>query len=332
MAQIAVAVLELDTVIRFIRSCAMTHALAESAKLEWKTYDDSTFLNIAYGLLPWKEKPGSVEVQIATGRKLNERFESLSLSWMDTWLLRGSQSPAMMVDHLNRLEKIRTSDRETLDFIFREAQAINNEVTQQLNTTIRTFAAIKLGSTIAIALMSGGAAIAIAGGASAVTLGGATLAFGGSGTAIGAVSAGYGLTCTVIKEWGAVPSAKALAISKDVSKTAAGEAIDKTADHMLKKAAASQTLQQKLLDKATRQINHYSKMVAESGRQRVRNRAAQKLAQKQIQQQTAQKGLRQAGNMATAGKALKYGAPIIFAAVDIWDGISDFREVWDQTK
>jgi len=51
-----------------------------------------------------------------------------------------------------------------------------------------------------------------------------------------------------------------------------------------------------------------------------------------VYKRQAQKGLRQAGNMATAGKALKYGAPIIFAAVDIWDGISDFREVWDQTK
>jgi uncharacterized Zn-binding protein involved in type VI secretion len=332
MTQIPVAVLELDTVIRFIRSCAITHALAESAKLEWKTYDDSTFLNIAYGLLPWKEKPGFAEVQIAAGKQLDERFESLSLSWLETWLLRGSQSPSMMADYLNRLDKIRTSDRETLDFVFREARAINNEVTQQLNTTIRTFAAIKLGSTIAIALLSGGAAIAIAGGATGLTIGGATVAFGGSGTAIGAVSSGYGLTCTIIKEWNSVPSAKALAISKDVGKAVGGEAIDKTADHILKKAAASQTLQQKMLDKATRQIDHYARMVSQTGRQRVRNRATQKLAQKQIQQQTAQQGMRQAANLGRAGTALKFGAPIIFAAMDIWDGVSDFREVWSDTK
>lgn len=332
MAQIPVAVLELDTVIRLIRSCAMTHALAESAKLEWKTYDDSTFLNIAYGLLPWKEKPGFAEVQIATGKKLHERFETLSLSWLETWLQRGSQSPALMVDYLNRMDKIRDMDRETMDFIFREAQAINNEVTQQLNSTIRTFAAIKLGATVAVALLSGGAAIAIAGGATGLTIGGATMAFGGGGTAIGAVSTGYGLTCTIMKEWNSVPTAKALAISKDLGKAAGGEVIDKTADHILKKAAASQTLQQKMLDKATRQIDHYARMVNEAGKQRVRNRAAQKLAQRQIQQQTAQQGLKQAGNLARAGQVAKYGAPIIFAAMDIWDGVSDFREIWNETK
>jgi hypothetical protein len=332
MAQIPVAVLELDTVIRFIRSCAMTHALAESATLEWKSYDDSTFLNIAYGLLPWKEKPGHVEVQIAAGKKLDDRFQSLAVEWVNKWLDRASQHPSTMCEYLNRMQSIRETNREKIDFVFREASAINREVEQQLNTTIRTFATIKLASTIAIALMSGGAAIAIAGGATGLTVGGATLAFGGSGTAIGAVSSGYGLTCTIIKEWNSVPSAKALAISKDVGKAVGGEAIDKTADHMLKKAAASQTLQQKLLDKASRQIDHYSRMVAEAGRQRVRNKAAQKLAERKIQQQSAQQGLRQAGNLAKAGQVLKYGAPIVFAAMDIWDGVSDYREIWNQTK
>lgn len=332
MAQMPVALLELDTVIRFIRSCAITHALAESATLEWKTYDDSTFLNVVYGLLPWKEKPGHVEVQIAAGKKLDDRLQALSIEWVDKWLQRASQHPSTMCEYLNRMQSIRETDREKIDFVFREASAINREVEQQLNSTIRTFAAIKLGSTIAIALLSGGAAIAIAGGATGLTIGGATLAFGGSGTAIGAVSGGYSVTCTIIKEWNSVPSAKALAISKDVSKAVGGEVIDKTADHILKKAAASQTLQQKLLDKATRQIDHYARMVAEAGRQRVRNKAAQKLAQRQIQQKTAQQGLRQATNLGKAGTAMKFGAPIVFAALDIWDGVSDFREIWDQTK
>lgn len=332
MLTVPVAALDLDTIIRLIRSCAMTHALAESARLEWKTYDDSTFLNVVYGLLPWKEKPGYVDVEIAAGKKLHERFESLASGWLDNWLARAAQHPAQMVDYLNRLEQIREMDRENLDHVFREARAINREVEQQLNSAIRTFAAIKVGSTIAIALLSGGAAISIAGGASAFSVGGATLAFGGSGTAIGAVSSGYGLTCTIIKEWNSVPSAKVLAISKDVGKAAAGEAIDRTADHMLKQAAASQTLQQKLLDKASRQIDHYSRMVAEAGRQRVRSRAARKLTEKVVQQQSAQQGLRQASNLARAGSVVKYGAPIVFAAMDIWDGISEFGEIWDQTR
>lgn len=37
MTTVPVAALDLDTIIRLIRSCAMTHALAESARLEWKT-------------------------------------------------------------------------------------------------------------------------------------------------------------------------------------------------------------------------------------------------------------------------------------------------------
>jgi len=123
-----------------------------------------------------------------------------------------------------------------------------------------------------------------------------------------------------------------MAVSKDVGKAVGGEVADKTADKILKTAAASESLQQQLYDKACRQIDHYSKMIAETARQRVKNRATKKLGEALVKHTTAEEGLKRAGQVAKVGQVLKVGAPIVFAAWDIWDGISDYNETVGQLK
>lgn len=334
MSIVPVAILDLDTMIRFLRSVAMTRALAESATLEWKTYDDSLFLNVVYGLLPWKEKPGYVDTQIASGKRLEERYARHSESFLDTWLQRATQSPSAMFNYLEQLANIRNQDRVHLDSVFRDARAINQEVEQQLSQAIYTFAVIKLTATITVAVLSAGGAIAAASGAVTlpIGMGSGSMALGGSATAFGGVSTGFSITGSIIKEWNHIPSAKMMAVSKDVGKYAGGEALDKTADYMLKKATASQTLHQKLFDKASRQVDHYSRQIAQTARQRVKRRAVTKLSEKVAQQQTAQQGLQQATRLSQAGQWVKTGAPILFAAWDIWDGITDYAETVEQLR
>jgi hypothetical protein len=334
MSAIPVVIIDLDTMVRFIRSVAMMRALAESASMEWKTYDDSLFLNIVYGLLPWKEKPGYVDTQIASGKKLQERFAVHSEKFVDTWIQRAAESPSGMFNYLEHLAKLRQLDQSNLDSLFHEARAINQQVEQQLNQSIRTFAIIKLTATIAVAVLSAGGAIAAATGAVAlpIGIGGGTIALGGSATAFGGLSTGFSITCSVIKEWNNVPQAKVIAVSKDVGKYVGGEILDKTADHMLKQAAASQSLHQKLLEKASRQIDHYSRMIAQTARDRVKRNATKKLAEKAVQKQTAQQGLKEAAQVSKIGQAVKTGSPILFAAWDIWDGITDYAETWEQTR
>ena len=329
---VPVLLLDLDKTLRFIRSTAMARALAESARLEWKSYDDSVFLNVVYGLMPWKEKPGSVEVQIAHGKALHDRQHEIAMASLEAWTKTWASGPQAMCNYMNGLERVRAGSLESLEMVFHDARAINSAVEQQLNSSIRTFAAIKLGATVAVALIAGGAAIAIGAGATAVSAGGATLAFGASGTAFGATSTAFSITCSLIKEWNAAPTAKVVAVSKDTGKYLAGEAIDKTADYMVKKAGVSQALHEQMLAKADRLIDHYSQMIARTGRQKVKKRAMSKLGENLAKHEVAQQGIKQSSQLGKAAGALKTGAPIVFAAWDIWDAVGDFRETWADTR
>ncbi|MBE7542088.1 MAG: hypothetical protein KJZ84_15275 [Bryobacteraceae bacterium] len=143
---------------------------------------------------------------------------------------------------------------------------------------------------------------------------------------------GVPVTCSVIKEWHSVPSAQVLPVSKDLGKQLVGDAADKAADHMLEQAAASQTLHQKMFDKALRGIDHYSRMLAQTARQKVRNKAMKKLGEKITQHGVAEQGLHQAGRVIQAGRAVKTGVPIIFAAWDILDAFSDSSETMQSVR
>jgi hypothetical protein len=314
---VPLVVMDLDPTLKFLRSASMTRAMAESTSLEWKTYDDSTVINALYTVFFWKEKPGFAEVNTATGEKLRTRHAQILDGYVDKWLATLGQGPSPMKQYLDHLAKIRASDHENIDFIFREAREINKMVTDQLRTTIRTLAGVKLAGTIAVAALGGYAAIAI---------GGATA------TVAGGVSAAYSVTGAVIKEWNSVPTGQVMAVGKELGKYGAGEYGGQLAEETLKKAGESSALYQKMLEKAERGIAHHSRTVQEAAKQRVRNKAARKLVEKQAQQATAQQGLQQAARTAQIGKGLKVGVPVVFALWDMIEGVSDFNETWEQTK
>lgn len=311
------AVLSLEDSLRFIESAALMHSISEGTQLEWRTYNDSTALNIAYFLLPWKEKPGYAEVTTPTGQRVEERTRLFYREFSDRWLERLGRGPQAAKDYMESLERIRATDLDRVNGLFNEARKINDEVNQQLKTAIRTFAAIKLTGTLAVAGLGAGAAIAI-GGTTALIAGG--------------ISAGYSITGAIIKDWHNVPTAKIMGVSKETGKYVASEGLGRTAQVLGEQARGRAALHAQILAKSERQIEHYSKQMAESAKQRVQRKAAQKLAEKQAQHQGAQQGMRQAATMGKVGRVGAVGIPIVFALWDSVEGVMDFKETWDQTR
>ena len=60
---------------RFFRPCALTIKMQLSIEVNWVEYKDSAFLNAVNTVYFWKERPSSVEINIASARELEDKVE-----------------------------------------------------------------------------------------------------------------------------------------------------------------------------------------------------------------------------------------------------------------
>jgi len=106
-----VLLFDLDTTMRFLRSASLCRAMAESCNLEWKTYDDSMVINAIYTLMPWKEKPGGVDVKMASKAELQERYGWYLQRMVSNWTTAMFMGPASVKAFLDKVDAQRNRDR-----------------------------------------------------------------------------------------------------------------------------------------------------------------------------------------------------------------------------
>jgi len=217
---VKIAPLQGDKVLRMLSGAALTHAIAESATLEWKTYDDSTLINALYSLgsLWGKEKPGYAEVRMSTREQVLPRYDEILNRYLNTFVGAMGQGPAGIHSCLGRIEHIRDLDREKIDAVVRDALEINREVATELGEFVQQLAVVRAAATIALTLLGGGVALysmALGTGAALGTAGYAVAAegFAATASAAGSVGLGYGITGALVKSWHEVPSCGALVIT-----------------------------------------------------------------------------------------------------------------------
>ncbi|MCL4797363.1 MAG: hypothetical protein KJZ84_22545 [Bryobacteraceae bacterium] len=329
VANIPTAIMSLPSTLEFLCSCALTRAIAESVRIEWKSYDESRVLNTIYTLLPWKEKPGYAQLHMSRRKDVEDRYAELARRLAQGWLETLPRGPVPMTDYMNKLRAIRERDRENIQTAASDIRKINQEVVDDINFTIRVLEGIKLASTISVSLLGAGAALA-----GGVTLGG--FALGASAGKFGAVNATYNITCSLIKTWEQVPSAKILAVGKETFKAAGSEAGGAYGKHLITQAAGNAALQQELVQEASRRIDTYSRIAENTISQRLAGHARAKRYGWQAKQQAAQQGLQTAqtegARRAAAGSFLRSATAIVFAGWDIYDGITDFNAAWADTR
>ncbi|MBK7927538.1 MAG: hypothetical protein IPJ98_08600 [Bryobacterales bacterium] len=143
-----------------IKAAALTHAIAETARMEWKSYDESTVLNALYALgsLWGKERPGSVDVHVASAREVLPRYEQVLDQYLSALVRSLAQGPVEVHNCLHRIERIHDIDRDKVQSMLQDGHLINQRVALELGEVVQQLAAIRAASTIAFTLLGGGVA------------------------------------------------------------------------------------------------------------------------------------------------------------------------------
>lgn len=306
----------------FLRSAALGRAMAESCTLEWKTYDESMVLNAIYALMPWKEKPGSVELKMARGDELGERYATHLVKLVSGWTTAMSQGAAATKTYMDRVDGMRGRDRAHVSQVAADVQEINAEVAGALTSAIGTLAAIKLTSTIAIAALSGGAAICAVG---ALGSAGAAGAAATAATA-GVVNTAYSVTGSLVSNWYKAASAKVVGVTIEGAKAAGGKLAGDAGEKMFQQGAAMLAANQATMLGAVEKMRSAQNGFMNAARHKSRASSLRAVGRAADEVSGAARNMQQGRAAMGAGSRIMVGAAIFFAAVDVVQGIGEYQD------
>lgn len=332
---VTIAPFEGDKILKLIKSAALTHAIAETARMEWKAYDESAVINALYALgsLWGKERPGYVDVHVASAREVLPRYEQVLDQYLSALVRSLAQGPVEVHNCLHRIERIHDIDRDKVQTLLQDGRLINQQVALELGELVQQLAAIRAASTIAFTLLGGGVALyslALGTGAALGTAGYAAgaAAFAPTASAAGFLGMGYGITGSIVKSWYEVPNAQALAIStaSEVGKTALKEVPGKLADRFIEQAGKSRDLHERsasFLNSAIRRRAQEVSMMAES---QARQRAQQSLGRFHAANVAAHTRIGVSKLKVGAGAFLQGFLVVFLAYQDMRDAVEEYSQ------
>lgn len=307
--------------IGYFRSVAMAIEIQANTRAEWKSYEDSTVLNVAYALMPWKEKPGTVEVH-QNWRAIDQRTQERTAQMLETFFTKLRSGPGTAATYAHQLQSTRQYALKSVAELFADVHQINSEVAGQAAQGARNMALIQFGCTMALAITGCGLAL----GASVP----AVMTTSGMGLKAAGVGLGYNIAGAIIKDSMSLGSAQAIAI--EGSKTVSGEALGHYGGNAQTKLAAQ------IADKS-QQISATERNIAALNAEIARKTSAKKIAKLQASVAAKREGIRRAEE-ATAKAALKKGAvvavgkaiPLVFLAHDVINAWGDLSGTWEATR
>lgn len=324
-------------IIVFFRSVALAVAIQRTTSIEWVAYRDSTALNIAYALMPWKEGPGFAEVNQGTRHQIERMTDDLQLDFLRVWLKRIHEGgPAAGNKYVNTMEHVRDDARKAVSDLFRDARIVNDMVINQTNQVIKDLATVKLTAQIGVAVIGAvvgvSFVVAAAAGAGGAASAGAGVSFivgnaGASGTAFAGAGLAHSISHSVINNWESGVGAEACEIMWESAKAGVSEGLGTLANSQLAKALAGTTRTEAKLAQLQADIARHSAALArKSTRGAARTSAGAALARKQGMQTTEQAAGQ--GFARNAGRATLGGmvVPVVFAAWDINDALNDYSQ------
>lgn len=319
-ATINVACFDLKRLTGYFRGIALAMQIQGNTRAEWKDYDESTVLNVAYALLPWKQKPGTVEV-VQDWKKIRQGVDARTSQMLNSFISKlhsGGGGAAMA--YLDQMQHVRQTALQSVQQMFAEVGQINREIANEAGQGARNLATVQFAATITLA----GIGCAMGLGAIAVPF--------TTGVQAAGIGLGYNIAGTFIKEKGQVSRAGAVAILTEGAKTATGTGMDACKDPAARLLAQHGEANAQILREAEQRVAQLNQTIA-------RKRSAAKISklQRQVagQQQVAAKAGQQVAmnrGAQVAGKVLTKGIPIIFFAHDAWNAYSDWADVYDQTR
>ncbi len=191
---------DLKTVAHFLRSVAIAKSQQYFTRIDWEEYNKDTVINVIYALMPWKGKPGIALVSQGEPVDVFARADADADALLEVFLNKCSDGPVAAQRYLEQQERIRTHALASVQSVFQDAIAINQDVVQETANGLKWLAGIKCGADLFVT------------GAGLVT---------GTGIA----GAAIGIAYPIVKEWAKAGTADAVAVKtvEEVGKKAAEE-------------------------------------------------------------------------------------------------------------
>ena len=312
----------MHALIGYFRSIAMAIEIQGNTKTQWRSYDDSTALNIAYAMMPWKEKPGSQEV-VQNWHEIEARTQARTHQLLATFFSKFSSSPSAAMNYADSMERMRQDALKSVQEMFRDVTKVNAMVARQAADGARELAMVQFACTLTLAVT--GCVIALGAAVPAVF---ATT--GSVGLKVAAVNLSYNIAGALVKDSMSFKSATAIAI--ETSKTTTGEFAGRLHSEQTK-------LAEQIATKST-QIRATEANIEKLNAEIARKTSAQKIAKLNAQQAAKREGIRRAEAEIAETKAMKSGlattlgrgVPLIFLAHDLYSAGSDLSDVFNATR
>lgn len=186
---LSVLFLDLDYLAGFIRSVAVARASQANVSTKWVSYDESKVINAIYMAMPWKGKPGTVEVEFGSQQAIEADTRRFVRQYQATVMAAMDAGPQALARKLEHLDQIRKSAWEALQDTLRDAGNINSAIVDRTGEGIRRLALIKLVADLtmtALGVVLSGPGATVLG--AAYSVGGASLAEASAGKPVAGVA------------------------------------------------------------------------------------------------------------------------------------------------
>lgn len=318
---IPVSVLRMEALIGYFRSMAMAIEIQLNTRPYWKDYNESTVLNIAYALMPWKGKPGTMEVE-QDWRVIEARTQVRTKAMLDTFFKKLESGPQTANDYCRQMSGLRESALMAVQQVFNDAAQVNAMVAQEAANGARNMARLQFACTLILA--TAGCYLALGGAVPAVL---ATTNVGLKATAVGL---SYNIAGTLVKDGEFWSRAQAIAIES--GKSGGGEWLghaEKSAQTKLAETIAGKSQQ---IAATEANVNRLNAQIARTANERKMAQLLAKRAGKEAVIARARDDIAKAGTRQMGWTVASKTVPLLFLAHDVYNAWNDLQSTEEQLR
>jgi hypothetical protein len=296
------------------RTTALAVATRQLTKSKWEDHSNGITMNALYTIAFWKQPPGGVGIDQAAKQTIRQYADAhYARMWERFMATTASEGYPGVIRYLKECVATRDKAQADLKWFFEQVAADNREAMAIAAQGIKTFAAVKLASTIGLAACGLGGAYVLSGGAAWIATG---------------ISVGGSMSCSIAKNWSEKGSVEAIGIDfqKENGKFWVDKGVTTIADHNAQLAVAEIDSGQQALKAADKTLAKESKRIGKRASSKgTRQAMATAQAERQAAQQTIGRGTTR-GTAAKVGQVTGKIIPVAFFAWEVFDAVGEYNE------
>ncbi len=297
----------------FFQSVALARALAANTTTKFEPQMDNTVVNLMYNIMPWKERFGTMQLQQPPQRALKKATSENFVRFMDGWVKAVGQGAGPVTTYMEKMQKIRDTDRDNLAGMIEDNAKINEQVFAMMKDHIIAMSAVKCTATIISAGLGAAVAITVGGGAALIACG---------------VSMTRGVITEIANTWDNSATAKVVGVGFKGFGPTIGEKVGDyyKVEKAFEKATEQKDLAQEAILSAQKTIDQYSRLIAMGVKKSVRGQYEKTIMDARRAEIIAQDTIKATQQTAQAARLSSKTIPIASAVLDSGFALWDFHE------